>query len=795
MLQRQILTIGILLLTLMGVSPLLWAADAPLATFTLDVSRETVYTVKKGGTAGELLLDLENPPSSILDQLEKQVGEHLVAVKVADRDANRLVVKLILKPVIFEFSHGRQIDPHRIIVDILPANAQSGLSNAPSTPPLPMWEMSADGSFTLPDPNYEAVSGEGDSYQAFMSAVRLYGIGAYEAAIKRLTENLKVASDPMWNLNLVLYADVLFQVLRSGEGDAERVRRTLMVAEREAHASFFKARSALMIGYTFWMEGNAKEAAATFTRVATQYPELADAVLLGQLQIALDSRDQANADNLVNVLKTRPDLSEHSRRKVCFAGVMLTLNKARILEANEAADRCLAAADPDEPLIPEHLLIVAESRLLGYRWADAKRLMESVVRNYPDHQLAPLAAMRATDVLDYERKHDPAILAYEAVYRRWPLSPYGRLAMLRADELERFKVRDPNVTETWTSLDLHHEDDMIARQARLRLMWLYDEMGRHQIAYGYLVELVRRFNGKRYWAFAERRFTELVLNAYRELDREGDFLSVINQYSAEIDLPLDDESLDEISTLAAKAYAGMGYWKDSIRILLKALDRPGRPIEGERELLMSLTRAYIATGDFYRAEKTQQYFHSRFSTESDSRDYYYMQGEIAELRNDMDSALEAYNMALTFETSVPRRRQLGLKIGRTLYLKKDYPGAIEALSAALERYLDPNVVFEGRVVPRSVKNALYFLADSLTRQQLWQDALTVWQRTVALFPDDDRTPIAHYYSARCLLKLGQPTEAVGHYEAMAEAGDFWGTLGALNKDIAQWFLKHDMNQM
>lgn len=792
---RRFITFCLLLVALIGVPDALDASDAPFATLTLNVNRDTLYSIKKGVTTGELLLELERYPANVIQQLENQIGEHLVAVKVASRRGDRLSLVLVIKPVIFGFSHGRQISPHRIVLDILPTSAQSGLGNVPSLPPLPMWEALRLGNVLLPVPDYQAVEGEGASHQAFISAVRLYEMGAHEAALKRLTENLKVAGDPLWDMNLVLYADTAFLTVLGGDGDAERAMRTLMVAEREARQPFFKGRSALMIAHLHLLRDLPRDAAEVLARAARQYPDMLDYIQLAQIQTAINSGDRESARRILDVLAVRRDNEAPIRLQACFFDMLLVTREARITEANEILDRCLAMVADRSHLVPEQLLAAAETRLLGYRFGEAKSLLDMIQRHYPDHPRVPLAALRAADVLEQERRHAGAIDAYDEVARRWPATPFGRLASLRAAELTRFKLREANVTEIWSSLDLHHEDDLVSREARMRLMWLYEAMGRYPLAYSYLVELVRRYRGLDYWPFAPARFRELTLATYRQLDREGDPLSIINQYSAEVPLPLDHEALDEIATLAAKSYAAFGHWRESVRVFLAALDRPNRPIDGERELLTGLTRAYIATGDYFRAEKTQQYFYSRFTGNQDRRDYHYLQGEIEQLRGNLDGAVEGYRAALGFETSAPERRLLLLKIGRVRYLQKRYAEAIEPLTSALELHLDPNVMIEAHIVPRAARNGVFFLADSLTREQRWQEALDVWLRAVILFPDDERAPIARYYAAHCLNRLGRTREALPHYEALGEQGEFWGQVGALNKDITEWFLKHDLNRM
>lgn len=783
-----------------GLGELLAASDKPLAVLTVEISRKTNYEIYPGENAGELIMKMEAYPKTLIEQLERQFGRHFVAMKVLNRRGSTIEVMLIILPVRFQVNHTRQVEAQRIKIYILPPEEDKDKDKVkrtvPDPPPLPFWEMLSEETVVLPVVQYRNIQGSGERYNRFQDVVRLYEMGAYPAAIKQLRSALTTVpaeEDDLRSEKRVLLGEMLLhQALRNLDLISD-ARMELVIAEQETENPIWKSYALLMLGYASYFNGLLNDAKKTFDAGTSTYPEMAQYFKLGLLQIALKRQDLDEGEKLIAAIESHKDLDEAGKKKLCFSKTVFTLIRGYVAEANRLVDRCILEADPTRPLELGQLLVESETRLQSYRYGEALQELESIRRDFPDHSKAPLAALRRADILYLEKHYRESLGAYLDVSNRWPGTSYQRIAELKANELQSHETGEEDPLKIYRGLDMHHEDEMVAREVRMRLLWNYENSGQTELAYLYMVELVRRYGGLRFWPFAPKRFSEIVLDGYRDKEINGDHLGIINLYLAKTPFPLDHEAKDKIAVIVANAYAALNQHDGRIGTYIDALKREGRSKEGERELLIGLTKAYVKKGDLFRAAKTQDFFRSRYKSEKDTREAYIMLGGIEEHRGRTDRALRAYNKALALSKAPVDRRVLELKIGRLYYFSKKYKKAADTYKTSLAYLLDKDVLIDRKIVSDKVRDGLYFLADSFYQIGEWDDCLSTYQRTLKLFPNDKRAHLSRYYLAQSLRNLGRNEEAMMVYQELVDSTDeFWREVGSMKTEIIKWGDKHEL---
>jgi len=798
MISRLTLKIAVITIILMtGFCRISHAEKEAVATIKIDVSRLTVYTIKDGASNGEMILELKaSYPTDIVQQLENQFGKHFVALEVIERSPLRIKLNLIILPVGFTFTHSRQMNPQQISINIFAPTPKKGGHLVPEMPPLPFWEMLTEGTVILPESDFRRIEGTSQAHESYFNAIRLYEIGAYDASLIRIRQNLRATDGKLWTENMVLLGEVLFKKASLENKGMTEARKALLVANEETKDPYWKSRTLLMMSYASYFDGLSKDAKKSLYQGLAQFKDLEEYFLLGLLQLAIKEYDEAEVVSIGQQLSKIKTLGESAKRKVCFSNVLMQVVHGKVFDANKLADVCLKQIDPTIPLGVGQRLILAETRILSYRYTEAKQILERIERDYPDHPQISLVGLRLADILCYEQRYDKCAVSYKEVARRWPGSRFARVAELKGSELVSHQTGKGSPIRMYLELNLHQEPEPVGREVKLAMLWNYENIRRYDMAYLYLVEIVRRYEGFQYWPFAAARFTNIVLNAYRDLEADGDYLAMINLYQAKTPFPLEHSALDEVAKMVAHAYSTTGRVKGGIKVYLDALNRKGRPVDGERELLMGLTEAYLETGDLYRASKTQDYFRSRFQTPEDSRDYYFMLGEIEQSRGNMDKALEAFSKAMALVGTSTEKRMLGLKIGRVFYFQNRFDNAVEAYQPALAYFLDEDIIIDRKVIPMKVRNSIYFLADSQLQLGKWTDAIKTYKRTLVLFPNDSRREISLYMIAKCFVKLDRVSDAVAIYQQLAKSKNkFWKQVGDLKMTTAKWQSIHDLGSL
>ncbi|RJO65991.1 MAG: hypothetical protein C4523_14430 [Myxococcales bacterium] len=768
-------------------------ATDSFATLTVAISRSTSYSVEKGSNAGEVILIMENYPADAISQLEKQFGEHLVAMQVLEMKPDTLRLKLIILPVAFELAVKRRLSPQALVIEFFPPLATETGASA-TVPPTPMWEMLTDGTAVLPLDPYGVVKGEGEAYAQYISLVNLYRIGALDAALTQLKEALRQSDGAFWREYLLLAGETLFDLARLHGRSATDALRALLAAEPEQTDPAFKARVILLVGYANLLLGNLDDASQTFARGLSAHPEAALYFLLGQLQATIERGDRRSADQIAKVVGQASDLPEAVRAKLCVVEVMWTLREGGVKQANALADQCLTRHDQGQALGLGQLLAVAEARLLSHRFGEAKDLLQRVVRDFPDHAKAPMAAMRLGDALYHEQRWTESEAAYELTVLRWPDTPFAKLAAMRRAEVEAQVSARQSPAGAYLEEDLHLAPEPVDREAKLRLMWLFEALSAYDTAYLYLVDLFRRYDGLRYWTFQRDRLSAIVMNAFKDYERRGEPLEIIRLYQAKDPLPLSPDVQDRITIMAADAYLALGKGQEAVRVYQEALARPSRTYGGERQILLDLTLAYLAQNDIYRAEKTQEFFISRYAGDEDQASHYLMLAEIDEAKGEFGMSMAVLEKALKYVRDPAQAQKIALRIGRIAYKQKNYEKTVERFSPVLMHILDRKVIIDPSIIPDEVRNAAYGYADSLCQLGRYAACLDAYERANILFPADSRRPIAQYFSAVCLLKLGRKAEAMLAFDALTQSNDpFWQEVGRMRSITVDWIAKHELS--
>ncbi len=789
---RRLITISFGFGLLLLLSSQLWAA-ADYATITIQIERRSHYTLTPGENTSELVLSMKQYPADLVEQLKSQFNDNFVAVKVTYQDEQQIAVKLILIPKDFRYSHLRKVSPQQLVIVISPPTSDDEqASRKEEIPVLPMWEMLEDSTILLPYMNYaEAVDATtGDT--AYLNAIKLFNIAADDAALQLIDKSLATEKGELRQYFQMMKGDILFKHAVSNPAHIEKARRQLASLDQDDTDEFIRSRARLMLGYCALLSKLPRQAMRVFDEGLNERRQHKAFFMMGLLEVALKQDRYADAQKLITALSRMENLPEPLLSKLCFAGMILLSRRGEVRFANDAADRC-AAGSENTRFSADQMMALAETRLLSNRFGEAKALLRQVINDYPNHAKLPLAEMRLGDVLVYERRFEEARQQYESVINRHPLGAFTRLAGLKITELDEQREGRPFPELQYKALDLHHEPEPVDRESKLRLMWAMDTAGRNAEAYNYLVDLIRRYQGMRYWAFQPRRFSQIVMRVYDAYKKAGDNLSLISLYQSHMEFPLMEEDRDRIAMMVADAYGAIEHQEEAVKVYLEALERRGREVQGERDILLSLTNSYILMDDAYRAAKTQEYFNSKFKEMEDHRVYHMMMGEIEQMRGNDAASISHYEKAMDYIIDPVEKRHLSLIIARVIYQQKQYKRAITILSPVLNLLLDENVIVERKPISYDVRNAIFNLADCYYMLGNYEQALRVYRRATLLFPEDSRVPIAYYFAAKSSEKLGSIDEAVDFYNKIAAMPDAsWKQIGEMQAQTLSWIQKHNL---
>ena len=786
------LTSATILLTAMLALPVFCHAfdGSPLATLKINVNKKTSYNLKLGENAGELVLYIKQHPADLIEQLKKQFSRHFVAIKVISKSAEDYQLLLVILPVDFQFKHNREVSPQRISIDILKAGRPLGF---PRPPILPLWELLVDSSPVLPHIDYRKVGGGEEAGKSYLAAVKLFEIGAFEAAVARTKENLQREPGNLWSETMLLLGEVLFAISLGDLTRIEEAEKVLYVAESEAKTQEIKSRARLLLGYNYINSGQLTHAETILEKGAAEDPDLDSYFKLGILTLDLLEDRLEDAEKISKDLGNLGGLPESAQKKLCFSEAIIKARKGEIRSANAAVDECFSRFAEGTEFEVGQILPLGEIRLLSHRFGDAKEAFERIIRDYPDHFAATWATLRLGDTYFNEGRFEDAVRLFNVVSRRWPDSPAAHLAELKSREFQARTRKEAFPIHAYTELDIHHEAPVVGREVIIRIMWEYEMLEDYSEAYIYIVELMRRHKGWRCWPFQRKRFNELVLNNYKQLHKRGEYLGEIALYQAYIEFPLTQKDLDTIAIMVARAYREIERSDLAIAIYLEALGRKNRSVTGERELFMELTETYLEMDDLYRAEKTQAYFFDNYKTRRDLLNHYKMRGKIEQKRGNTEKSLIAFEEAMKLSDSDIERRRIALEIGPVFYRQERYTESAPVLRRGLVYFLDKNLIIDGDAVPANVVNSIFFLADSYYQIKQFENSLAVYLRTDELFPKDPRSPIAKYFAAQCHIKLDRNDKAMELFEKLkSEKADDWREIAELKTSTVKWYQKHQL---
>lgn len=133
-------------------------------------------------------------------------------------------------------------------------------------------------------------------------------------------------------------------------------------------------------------------------------------------------------------------------------------------------------------------------------------------------------------------------------------------------------------------------------------------------------------------------------------------------------------------------------------------------------------------------------------------DFFFTQGLDAQQQGDMDTALELYQRALSYD---PRATGTLINLGTILFFRRDFAGAEECYRKAIE--IDPNYAL-----------AHFDLANVLDERELFQEAVEHHLEAVTINP---RYADAHYNLASVYGRLGEHRLTVKHYRLYLQYQD------------------------
>ncbi len=762
-----------------------------LATIGIDVKRDTRYTIDSGQNASELMLNIRDYPPNILNQLQKQFSAHFVACKVVEKTDDRISLRLIVLPGDFRMEHRRLISPQRIEIRILPPKIRKK-KGLPGFPLLPLWEMLVSDTLVIPELDYDSVPGEGEEHAALLSAARLFQIGAYEAAAKRIDQAMEMKAPEYTREFKMMQAEIWLNLSLLDPSHVAKAREALFEIRQEATQKPWKGRAELLAAYTYVLSGEREKAREAFQQGAAEYESLADYFLLGLLQNLIEEHELDEASRLIGRLESVRGLSPKAYAKLCFSKVAVLARRPDLQEANHMADICVQRYDKERQLNVADLLVLAETRMLHNRFGEAKEALQRVIRDYFDNPKAAMAVMREGDIFYAEHRYREAMEAYGDVAKRWPDSPYARIAELKNQFILR-KDSDGKPLIMNSDIDIHNEPAPVSREAKLRVMWHYADRKEYVLANVYLTEIIRRDEGLRYWPYAPEAFRAIVMGTYDAFAEVKDNLEIVALYQSGTPYPFDLPDRDRIAHMVGRAYRDLKYPAEAARVYQKSLGDRGRSADGERRLLVELGHTYLEMDDIYRAEKTLEYFSELFTDEQADLLRYRIMGRIKQKQGKTRESLVAFEKAMRLTKDPRERQKLGLEVGVALYHQKKYAKVAEILALALEPFLNDKVMVNGDVVPAEVRDALFYLADSQFTIKDYKNSRKTYLRAASLFPNDDRHPIANFYAAQCALEIGLRDEAIAAFEIMAGGqNEYWKKIGQLQLDTLNWYKKHDL---
>jgi len=528
------------------------------------------------------------------------------------------------------------------------------------------------------------------------------------------------------------------------------------------------------------------QAATTFAGFVRDHPQhaLADECRLRQAEILFGQKRFAEAEALDAQATASPGFAHADyallRQAACLqargqlaeaAALNLTLprkfprskflNVARLAAGKSlfGANRPGPAREALEPLIREKRPEGAEAAYWTARAflkeKDAARALaaaEAALAAYPESPARPLLEFDRADALaEIPPRRAESVAAYADFARKHPADPQAPQALylaaftaLGVGQLDAAKTHASGLTAGYPSHPLLSEVAFVAAEAELRARRWPEAAERYR-------DLLYR------WPESPHAEEARVRRAFA-LSMQKKYDEVVGSLTPDLPNFKDKALLANAQYLVGRARADQGQNEPAIVALNAALAAKPDWSQAD-ETLLALAHCYRARDQLGEAAAALAKLLGSFPTSPVAPRAIYLLAETEAAQDRGDQALAHYREAANRSGDEATAALAQFGVGRILYRKGDWKGAVEALGGLARKYP------KSEALPR----ALY--ARALAGRKLGQDAQAIEdvQAFLASKPEGDEA-----LDARLVLGLCQ--SSVGQHQAAAD------TLGALARD-------------
>jgi len=527
------------------------------------------------------------------------------------------------------------------------------------------------------------------------------------------------------------------------------------------------------------------QAAATFAGFAQKFPKhpLADECRLRQAEVLFGQKKYAEAEPLYAQVSATPGFAyaDHAllRQAACLLGrgrldEAATLDQSLpqkfpgsklIGQARLAAGKALLQADKPGPAREALAPLTREKRPEGAEAAywtaraylkekDAARALsavESVLAAYPDGPARPLLEfVRADALAEVPPRRGEAATAYADFARKRPADPQAPQALylaahtaLRADQFDAAKAHASAFAAAFPSHALLPEARFTAAEADLRARrW-------PEAASGY-ADLVKQ------WPQSPHADEARVRRALAQsMQKKSD--AVVEALTPELPKFRDKALLAQAQYLIGRAHADQGRLDPAVAALNASLAARGDWAQAD-ETLLTLAHCQRARNQPGEAEAALGKLLKAFPTSPVAAQALYLLADCEAARDQPDPALTHYREAAAKAAGDDPTGPLAqFGVGRLLYRKGDWNGAVEALGVLANRFPKSDVL------PR----ALYARALAERKLARNEQALRDVQAFLASNPKGDEANDARLVLGLCQSSLGRDKDAAETLGALA----------------------------
>jgi tetratricopeptide (TPR) repeat protein len=623
-------------------------------------------------------------------------------------------------------------------------------------------------------------------------------IEGYQAVIDRYTP--EEFSEQEWS-----------QALLGRLRKRSQTESSVLKGQEEQSLVELSAKAQLQIGECHNKEGRLEEAIGAYRKVAENFLPLTDLVELAYLKMAETAFEMDGLEAAVKIY--REGLDKNTDRKfqakmqykiaklyfqhdefvraaeeyqifidgyaeegpsIGFSpdqarySVGLSYYQAKRYEQAIEAYQRVPEMHPDSYMVGNALYGIGLSHQMLENREQSETVYRRVVEELPDHDHAPLALLQLARLLGEQERYEEARESYQALLETYPESPNVRQDLVlyelgltcrdmgRPDEAGEYLGRIPA------------ESDLFAA-AVTEINEIYIEQGNFEAAEKTLSEALERSEDTA--VLAQIRYARARLYVARQ-----DYQRALEDFTFVIDNIQDDNLRHNAIFARGVIHFQFERYDDAIADLelLMTLDAdPKLKKEGRQKLGI----CYLKTGQKDRAIALARRLEESATTPAQRAEAYLIMADLYYELREYRAGIGAARKVLDVEEADGEIKvQAYYTIGNCHNGLKEYAGALEAYTAALERFPDTryraDLIFQAGIMSYNLEDyngsaerfeqftegygehpnrafALYYLAYSHFRRGLWPQAREAFSGLAAQYPTSEVVGEARYQVAEC----------------------------------------------